>query len=30
MIHAWPVRNAILEQGRRALMQAGEFIRRQW
>ena len=28
MIHAWPLWNAQLEQGRRALMQAGEFMRR--
>jgi epsilon-lactone hydrolase len=28
MIHAWPLWNARLEPGRRALMQAGEFIRR--
>ncbi len=28
MIHAWPVWNAQLEPGRRALMQAGEFMRR--
>src|SRR5262249_14808669 len=28
MIHAWPVWNARLEPGRRALMQAGEFTRR--
>ncbi len=30
MIHAWPVWNARLEPGRRALMQAGEFMRRWW
>jgi epsilon-lactone hydrolase len=30
MIHAWPLWNAQLEPGRRALMQAGEFIRRGW
>ncbi len=30
MIHSWPVWNARLEPGRRALMQAGEFMRRQW
>jgi len=30
MIHAWPVWNAHLEPGRRALMQAGEFMRRWW
>jgi len=30
MIHAWPVWNAMLEPGRRALMQAGEFMRRWW
>ena len=30
MIHAWPVWNAMLEPGRQALMQAGEFMRRQW
>ncbi len=29
MIHAWPLWNARLEPGRRALMEAGEFIRRQ-
>ena len=28
MIHAFPVWNAHLEPGRRALMHAGEFIRR--
>jgi acetyl esterase/lipase len=28
MIHAWPLWNARLEPGRRALMQAGEFVRR--
>jgi acetyl esterase/lipase len=28
MIHAWPLWNARLEAGRRALMQAGEFMRR--
>ena len=28
MIHAWPVWNGRLEPGRRALMQAGEFVRR--
>ena len=28
MIHAWPLWNAQLEAGRRALMQAGEFMRR--
>ena len=27
MIHAWPVWNAALEDGRRALASAGEFIR---
>jgi acetyl esterase/lipase len=27
MIHAWPVWNAALEDGRRALAQAGAFIR---
>jgi acetyl esterase/lipase len=27
MIHAWPVWNAKLEDGRRALTKAGEFIR---
>jgi acetyl esterase/lipase len=30
MIHAWPMWSARLEPGRRALMQAGEFIRRRW
>ena len=30
MIHAWPVWNARLEPGRRALMQAGAFMRRWW
>jgi epsilon-lactone hydrolase len=30
MIHAWPLWNAQLEPGRRALMQAGEFIRQRW
>ncbi len=30
MIHAFPVWNAELEPGRRALMQAGEFMRRYW
>ena len=29
MIHAFPMWNAHLEPGRRALAQAGEFIRRQ-
>jgi epsilon-lactone hydrolase len=29
MIHAWPMWNAHLEPGRRALARAGEFIRRQ-
>jgi hypothetical protein len=29
MIHAFPMWNAHLEPGRRALGQAGEFIRRQ-
>jgi epsilon-lactone hydrolase len=28
MIHAWPMWNAHLEPGRRALANAGEFIRR--
>src|SRR5262249_40383056 len=28
MIHAWPMWNAILEDGRRALAHAGEFMRR--
>jgi epsilon-lactone hydrolase len=28
MIHAWPVWNARLEPGRRALANAGEFMRR--
>jgi epsilon-lactone hydrolase len=28
MIHAWPMWNAHLEPGRRALEMAGEFIRR--
>ena len=28
MIHAWPMWNAKLEEGRRALAHAGEFIRR--
>ena len=28
MIHAWMLWNARLEPGRRALMQAGEFMRR--
>jgi hypothetical protein len=28
MIHAWPMWNAHLEPGRRALSNAGEFIRR--
>ena len=28
MIHAWPVWNAKLEDGRRALAHAGQFIRR--
>jgi epsilon-lactone hydrolase len=28
MIHAWPVWNARLEPGRRALMNAGAFLRR--
>jgi len=28
MIHAWPLWNAHLEDGRRALVSAGEFIRR--
>jgi hypothetical protein len=27
MIHAWPVWNAALTDGRRALVHAGEFIR---
>jgi monoterpene epsilon-lactone hydrolase len=27
MIHAWPVWNAHLEDGRRALAEAGRFIR---
>ena len=27
MIHAWPVWNAGLEDGRRALASAGEFVR---
>jgi epsilon-lactone hydrolase len=27
MIHAWPVWNAALEDGRRALAAAGEFVR---
>jgi epsilon-lactone hydrolase len=27
MIHAWPLWNAHLEQGRRALVNAGSFIR---
>jgi len=27
MIHAWPVWNAKLEDGRRALAHAGQFIR---
>ncbi len=27
MIHAWPVWNAALEDGRRALASAGEFVR---
>ena len=30
MIHAFPVWNAHLEPARRALMQAGEFMRRWW
>ena len=30
MIHAWPMWNAHLESGRRALAHAGEFIRRQF
>src|SRR5271165_4336136 len=30
MIHAWPVWNVRLEPGRRALMQAGAFMRRWW
>jgi acetyl esterase/lipase len=28
MIHAWPMWNAKLKEGRQALAQAGEFIRR--
>jgi acetyl esterase/lipase len=28
MIHAWPLWNAHLEDGRRALTNAGDFIRR--
>jgi hypothetical protein len=28
MIHAWPVWNAKLADGRKALAQAGEFVRR--
>ena len=28
MIHAWPMRNAILGDGRRALVHAGEFLKR--
>jgi len=28
MIHAWPMWNAKLEDGRRALAQVGEFVRR--
>jgi acetyl esterase/lipase len=30
MIHAWPVWNAKLEDGRRALESAGQFIRARW
>jgi hypothetical protein len=30
MIHAFPIWNAHLEPARRALMHAGEFMRRFW